>query len=1055
MRYIAVRHRAANKSAKNGLSRAGRLSSERTIEILLARAPSRLPARSSHAARSSSMSASIRVFISYSHDSPEHARRVLAFSELLREGGIDAQVDQYVNGTPAGGWARWMMDQLDAAKFVLLVCTETYYRRFRGHAQPGKGKGVDWEGALITQEIYDARSRTVRFVPVLFNPANEEYIPEPLRAGTHYTLDSEDNYKRLYDFLLGQAGVEPGALGDLRRRERDRGEPLTFPPDGARGDEWKGQAGAPAFQSRIAPTRLRHSAEKLIGREADLARLDEAWANPATHVLTIVAFGGVGKTSLVAHWQAMLAARDFDGADYFDWSFYSQGTREQGGASADQFINRALEFFGDREMAGSAASPWDKGARLAELVARRRTLLVLDGLEPLQYPPGPLAGDLRDPAVAALLKGLAQRNPGLCVVTTRERVSDLAAFQPSTAPELPLHRLSTPAGVDLLQNLGVQGNERELKALVMDAHGHALTLNLLGRYLVRAHDGDIRRRDRLRFEKADASVQGGHAFKAMAAYERWLAEGGEEGARQLAILRLMGLFDRPADARCLDALRQPLAIPGLTEPIVGLAEDDWNLAVAELRDCGLVSVPEATSSGAIDAHPLIREYFAKRLRDHAPDAWREAHSRLYEHLRDSVEHQPDTLDRLQPLYQAVVHGCNAGRHQETCNSIYQDRIQRGNKFYSLYLLGAFGTDLGAVACFFDKPWTTVSPLLSANEQAWLLSVASFNLRALGRLAEARQPMRAALAMRIDQEAWKNAAISAANLSELDLLWGDTSSAVVDAEQAVIHADHSGDSYQRIVRLTDLANALYQAGHCDEAEALFQKAEEMQAEHQPEFPLIYSLQGYQYCDLLLRQPERTAWRALIGSSFISGLDHFATTSLCLDVENRALQTLGWAEDSRSSILSIAVGNLAVGRALLYRSILEARTPHPQSNTGAETLLNSARGRLDTAVEGLRRAGTIHNLPLGLLSRAWLRSVQGDAGGARTDLNEAWEIAERGPMRLFLADIHLYRARLFHAVPSYPWESPKADLAAARALIEECGYWRRKEELEDAEAASVHW
>jgi hypothetical protein len=37
------------------------------------------------------------------------------------------------------------------------------------------------------------------------------------------------------------------------------------------------------------------------------------------------------------------------------------------------------------------------------------------------------------------------------------------------------------------------------------------------------------------------------------------------------------------------------------------------------------------------------------------------------------------------------------------------------------------------------------------------------------------------------------------------------------------------------------------------------------------------------------------------------------------------------------------------------------------------------------------------------------------------------------------------------PAYPWESPQADLAAARRLIEEHGYWRRKEELEDAEQA----
>ena len=57
-----------------------------------------------------------------------------------------------------------------------------------------------------------------------------------------------------------------------------------------------------------------------------------------------------------------------------------------------------------------------------------------------------------------------------------------------------------------------------------------------------------------------------------------------------------------------------------------------------------------------------------------------------------------------------------------------------------------------------------------------------------------------------------------------------------------------------------------------------------------------------------------------------------------------------------------------------------------------------------------------------------------------------------------DIHLHRARLFHAVSPYPWagddmekRGPKDDLAEARRLIEKHGYWRRKEELEDAETA----
>ena len=82
----------------------------------------------------------------------------------------------------------------------------------------------------------------------------------------------------------------------------------------------------------------------------------------------------------------------------------------------------------------------------------------------------------------------------------------------------------------------------------------------------------------------------------------------------------------------------------------------------------------------------------------------------------------------------------------------------------------------------------------------------------------------------------------------------------------------------------------------------------------------------------------------------------------------------------------------------------------------------------------------HLPRGLLTRAWLRHSLHDLPGAQADLAEAQRIAERGGMRLFLADIALTRARLFE---------DKAELAKARALIKECGYGRRLPELEDAE------
>lgn len=159
----------------------------------------------------------------------------------------------------------------------------------------------------------------------------------------------------------------------------------------------------------VSPTKLRHTAEKLIGRDADLARLDVAWNDRRKNVVVVRAFGGMGKTSLVATGMAELALKNWRGVErVFDWTFYSQRTSDQRAASAGTSIAAALTAFGDpNPVVGSA---WDRGARPAHLVGKSRCLLALDGLEPLQYPPGPMHGKLKDPGMEALLKGLVSRN---------------------------------------------------------------------------------------------------------------------------------------------------------------------------------------------------------------------------------------------------------------------------------------------------------------------------------------------------------------------------------------------------------------------------------------------------------------------------------------------------------------------------------------------------------------------------------------------------------------------------------------------------------------------
>ena len=162
----------------------------------------------------------IKVFISYSWDSNEHKKKVLALSESLRKDGINCQIDRY-HQSPPEGWYRWMMDQLEESDFVLVVCTKKYNLRYRNKEKQGQGKGVIWEGGLIIEELYNGQGINDKYIPVLLSPEGSEHIPRSLQTYTIYRLLSNDDYdlntqgdyQNLYRHLTKQPAYIPAQLG--------------------------------------------------------------------------------------------------------------------------------------------------------------------------------------------------------------------------------------------------------------------------------------------------------------------------------------------------------------------------------------------------------------------------------------------------------------------------------------------------------------------------------------------------------------------------------------------------------------------------------------------------------------------------------------------------------------------------------------------------------------------------------------------------------------------------------------------------------------------------
>ena len=516
-------------------------------------------------------------------------------------------------------------------------------------------------------------------------------VPQPVVVLLEKLLEKDPAQRfRTPNELLKAIPTITGAIDARRRITR---QSLQKTPSAA------SRVGTRKPLARLAPkkisvARLPITGSDIFGREEDIAFLDRAWANKDVNVVTIVAWAGVGKSTLVNHWLRRMAAERYRSAQLvFGWSFYRQGTSGDI-SSADEFLDAALNWFGDPDPRLGTA--WEKGERLAKLVGHRRTLLVLDGLEPLQNPPGAQEGRLREPSLQALLRELAGFNMGLCVITTRMPVADLSDHEGSSALRRHLEHLSSHAGAQLLRALGVKGDEAELRSASDDFSGHCLALALLGSYLTDAYNGDIRSRNEVTGHLAHDVRQGAHARKVMKSYQAWFGEGPE-----LSVLRMLGLFDRPAEEKAIAALLKPPAIPGLTESLTNLSPTQWRTILARLRRARLLAGEDPHNPGDVDTHPLVREYYGEQLRGQRSDAWKECNKRLFSYYRTLAPQLPESFAEMEPLFLAVICGCNAGLFREALHEVYIPRIQRGDAHFAANVLGATGPLLLVLGHFFE------------------------------------------------------------------------------------------------------------------------------------------------------------------------------------------------------------------------------------------------------------------------------------------------------------------------------------------------------------------
>lgn len=159
----------------------------------------------------------LSVLISYAHDPfiPAHMENALELTQSLRSRGIDADIDQF-HSESGQNWPLWMLKAIQKADFVLCLASPLYKERFEASGDASRGLGSRWEGAIITEALYnESLAADSKFIAVVPEGCDSQHIPTLLQplGRTHYRLpdDDEDLYRR----LTGQPRVLPLALGDI------------------------------------------------------------------------------------------------------------------------------------------------------------------------------------------------------------------------------------------------------------------------------------------------------------------------------------------------------------------------------------------------------------------------------------------------------------------------------------------------------------------------------------------------------------------------------------------------------------------------------------------------------------------------------------------------------------------------------------------------------------------------------------------------------------------------------------------------------------------------
>ena len=360
-------------------------------------------------------------------------------------------------------------------------------------------------------------------------------------------------------------------------------------------------------QAAVAPhlgVMLKGAPEPLkewVGREELLAHLTEDWNDGSKHITGLIGFGGEGKSSLARWWVGEVAASATPPDGVFWWNFYDS-------PNVDEFFEAALKYMsGDRIDPRKVPSANLRAQIIGAMLGKGRYLFILDGLEVMQHNEGDQYGLLKSSDLREFLSFFAAKdNASFALITSRAPLTDLMVYDTYTHREV--DRLSATEGRALLRKIGVKGSDAALDKVVSDWDGHALTLSLIGAYLVDKYQGDVAHMADIPAPTAD-EPRYERVHRVLRRYDEHLTDA------ERAFLTLFSAFRTPVHE---DAFEKVFRAPGDRDagnhiglPLQALDDAAFNALIKRLTDYRILRYDAAAHT--YTTHPLIRNHYFARL----------------------------------------------------------------------------------------------------------------------------------------------------------------------------------------------------------------------------------------------------------------------------------------------------------------------------------------------------------------------------------------------------------------------------------------------------------